>query len=97
MPPLPARYTPSRGKRFYRNGPEREDGGFNWLKCNWPPMESDDHYGATVALIGSGAAPDKYAGTAQAAAGVLRLKKYLAANPASHNSPQANGVVGGVL
>jgi squalene-hopene/tetraprenyl-beta-curcumene cyclase len=60
---------------------QREDGGFNWLKCNWPPMESDDHYGATVALIGVGAAPENYAGTAQAGAGVLRLKKYLAANP----------------
>jgi len=60
---------------------QRADGGFNWLKCNWPPMESDDHYGATVALIGVGAAPDQYAGTSQAAAGLSRLKEYLAANP----------------
>jgi squalene-hopene/tetraprenyl-beta-curcumene cyclase len=60
---------------------QRADGGFNWLKCNWPPMESDDHYGATVALIGVGAAPDKYALTPQAAAGILRLKEYLTANP----------------
>ena len=30
-----------------------EDGGFDWIKCNWPPMEIDDHYGATLAAIGA--------------------------------------------
>ncbi len=61
---------------------QREDGGFNWLKCDWPPMESDDHYGATMALIGVGAAPEGYAKTEKAAKGVAGLKKYLAANRA---------------
>jgi squalene-hopene/tetraprenyl-beta-curcumene cyclase len=60
---------------------QRDDGGFNWLKCNWPPMESDDHYRATIALIGAGAAPENYAATPQAAAGILKLREYLAANP----------------
>lgn len=60
---------------------QREDGGFNWLKCQWPPMESDDHFGATVALIGVGAAPGDYAATPAAVQGVKQLKKYLAANP----------------
>ncbi|HEX5103800.1 MAG TPA: squalene--hopene cyclase [Pirellulaceae bacterium] len=60
---------------------QREDGGFNWLKCNWPPMESDDHFGATVALIGVGAAPDDYRSTPAAVKGLEQLKKYLAANP----------------
>jgi squalene-hopene/tetraprenyl-beta-curcumene cyclase len=59
---------------------QREDGGFNWLKCNWPPMESDDHFGATVALIGVGAAPDDYRTMPAAVRGVEQLKKYLAAN-----------------
>ena len=60
---------------------QREDGGFNWLKCNWPPMESDDHFGATVALIGVGAAPDDYRSAPAAIKGVEQLKKYLASNP----------------
>jgi squalene-hopene/tetraprenyl-beta-curcumene cyclase len=44
-------------------------------------MESDDHFGATMALLGVGAAPEDYRETPEARAGVERLKKYLAANP----------------
>jgi squalene-hopene/tetraprenyl-beta-curcumene cyclase len=61
---------------------QKEDGGFRWLTCGWPPMESDDHYGVTIALVGIGAAPDDYASTPEAKKGVEGLKKYLAANPA---------------
>jgi squalene-hopene/tetraprenyl-beta-curcumene cyclase len=61
---------------------QREDGGFNWLKCGWPPMESDDHYGVTFAAIGVGAAPEKYAETPDAKAGLEKLRQYLKKNPA---------------
>lgn len=60
---------------------QREDGGFNWLKCNWPPMESDDHYGATIALVGVGIAPEGYADSPAAKAGIGKLISYLKANP----------------
>src|SRR5205085_7776528 len=40
---------------------QREDGGFTWIKCDWPPLESDDYYGATLAAIAVGRAPEKYA------------------------------------
>lgn len=60
---------------------QQADGGFDWLKCDWPPMESDDHFGATMALIGVGVAPDDYAQTPAAQAGVAKLRSYLAANP----------------
>ena len=60
---------------------QREDGGFDWIKCDWPPMESDDHFGATMALIGVGAAPENYRDMPQAKAGIEKLKGYLAANP----------------
>ena len=60
---------------------QKEDGGFAWLKCDWPPMESDDHFGATMALIGVGAAPENYRDTAEAKAGIEKLKGYLAATP----------------
>jgi squalene-hopene/tetraprenyl-beta-curcumene cyclase len=60
---------------------QREDGGFDWLKCDWPPMEIDDHYGATMAAIGAGAAPGDYAASPQARAGLDRLREYFAATP----------------
>ena len=60
---------------------QRDDGGFNWIKCNWPPMESDDHYGATLAAIAIGAAPDGYAKTELAQKGLEKLRTYLKANP----------------
>lgn len=60
---------------------QRPDGSWNWLKCDWPPMESDDHYGATLAAIGVGHAPDQYAQTPAAQAGMARLKKYFVTVP----------------
>lgn len=68
---------------------QREDGGFHWLKCNWPPMESDDHYGATVALIGVGAAPEDYARSPAAQKGIARLRDYLKNNPPPTTHHQA--------
>ncbi|MDG2469483.1 MAG: hypothetical protein P8M80_09410 [Pirellulaceae bacterium] len=56
---------------------QREDGGFDWLKCNWPPMESDDQYGAVMAAVGISAASDKYRSTPEAKAGLAKLKNYL--------------------
>lgn len=60
---------------------QRKDGGFDWLKCGWPPMESDDHFGATIALLGVGIAPEGYAKTPAAQQGVERIRQYLKANP----------------
>jgi squalene-hopene/tetraprenyl-beta-curcumene cyclase len=61
---------------------QRADGGFDWLKCGWPPMESDDHFGATMAVIGAGVAPDGYARTDAAKTGLEKLRNYLRTNPA---------------
>jgi len=60
---------------------QREDGGWTWLKCNWPPMEHDDHYGATLAAIAVGVAPLDYAQTELATRGMAGIRKYLKANP----------------
>lgn len=60
---------------------QRDDGGFTWIKCDWPPMESDDHYGATLAAIAVGRAPEDYAQTPAAVAGVKKLKQYFKENP----------------
>lgn len=61
---------------------QRGDGGFDWLKCDWPPMESDDDYGAPMAVIGVGVAPEGYAQTEAARAGLEKLRGYLKAHPA---------------
>lgn len=61
---------------------QREDGGFNWLKCGWPPMESDDDYGIAIAALATGAAPENYRETPAAQAGLAKLSAYLAKNPA---------------
>jgi squalene-hopene/tetraprenyl-beta-curcumene cyclase len=56
---------------------QREDGGFDWLKCDWPPYEHDDYYGAVFAALGVGLAPDGYARSEPADRGVEGLRKYL--------------------
>lgn len=61
---------------------QRPDGGFTWLKCGWPPMESDDHYGVSFAAVGVGLAPEGYAKSPAAVKGMQGIRRYLAANPA---------------
>ncbi len=61
---------------------QKEDGGWSWLKCDWPPMESDDHYGVTLAAIAVGCAPENYASTDAAQKGLDGIRRYLKQNPA---------------
>jgi squalene-hopene/tetraprenyl-beta-curcumene cyclase len=61
---------------------QRGDGSWNWLKCNWPPAEADDYYGVTIAALGTGVAPDRYAQTPAAQAGLAKIRAYLKSNPA---------------
>jgi squalene-hopene/tetraprenyl-beta-curcumene cyclase len=63
---------------------QREDGGFDWMKYNQPPSEIDDHYGVTMAAIGVGAAPDGYAETPAAKAGLNKIRAYFENNPPAH-------------
>jgi squalene-hopene/tetraprenyl-beta-curcumene cyclase len=60
---------------------QKPAGGFDWLKCAWPPYEHDDYYGAVVAAIGAGHAPDDYAKSPDAQAGLSRLRAYFAKTP----------------
>jgi squalene-hopene/tetraprenyl-beta-curcumene cyclase len=60
---------------------QREDGGFDWMKYDQPPSEIDDHYGATMAVIGVGAAPNGYAKTVAAQAGLAKIREYFKNNP----------------
>lgn len=60
---------------------QREDGGFTWIKCGWPPSELDDEYGAVLALIAVGVAPENYRDTEAAKAGVKKIQGYLEKTP----------------
>ena len=60
---------------------QREDGGFDWIKCGWPPSELDDEYGAVLALIAVGVAPDNYRDSEPAQAGIKKIQAYLEKNP----------------
>jgi squalene-hopene/tetraprenyl-beta-curcumene cyclase len=62
---------------------QRASGDWEWLtRCGWPPMESDEHYGVTLAAIATGAAPDDYAKTPAAQAGMTKIRAYLKNHPA---------------
>lgn len=59
---------------------QRADGGFSWLKCGWPPMESDDDYGIAIAALALGAATQSYQQTEEAQTGLKQLQSYLQKN-----------------
>jgi squalene-hopene/tetraprenyl-beta-curcumene cyclase len=61
---------------------QKPNGGFDWLKCDWPPLEHDDYYGAIVAALGVGHATDGYSSTAAALEGVKKLRVYFSKNAA---------------
>jgi squalene-hopene/tetraprenyl-beta-curcumene cyclase len=59
---------------------QKPSGEWDWLKCNWPPYEHDDYYGAAFAAVGVGHAPDGYAQADSAQEGLNRLRAYLRNN-----------------
>lgn len=68
---------------------QKKDGGIRWLKCAWPPMENDDHYGVTLAALAVGVAPEDYAKTEPAKKGLDGLRTWLIANPPQHTHHKA--------
>lgn len=61
---------------------QRKDGTWNWPKCDWPPFEIDDYYGAVLAAVGVGHAPGDYAMADSAKNGVEKLRAYFKTTPA---------------
>lgn len=68
---------------------QQKDGGLKWLKCAWPPMENDDHYGVTLAALAVGVAPGNYAKTPAAQKGLAQLQSWLKANPPQNRHHKA--------
>ncbi|MBX3414563.1 MAG: squalene--hopene cyclase [Pirellulales bacterium] len=61
---------------------QREDGGFSWKNCGWPPMELDDYFGIAMVALAAGFAPDDYQHTPAAKAGLEQLARYVHENEA---------------
>lgn len=61
---------------------QQKSGSWNWLKCDWPPMEHDDYYGAVLAAVAVGVAPQGYAQSTDAKEGLAKLRGYLRKTPA---------------
>ena len=82
---------------------QRDDGGWDWAKCGWAPMEVDDHFGVTLAALAVGIAPGEYAQSDAAKAGMEKVRRYLRSNrtPSLHHrimlawaSLRADGLMG---
>lgn len=81
---------------------QRADGGWHWLKTTEPPSATDDHYGVTMVAIGVGLAPEEYAKTSAAQAGLEKMRAYLKSHPPQHTHQRlmllwADHRVGGIL
>ena len=60
---------------------QQKDGSWAWNSHRLPPQEYDDYYGAVYAALGVGHAPENYAQSDAARAGLARLKAYFQKNP----------------
>lgn len=61
---------------------QRPTGEWNWIKCDWPPLEHDDYYGAALAAVVVTTAPGKYAESDAAKPGLEKLRAYFQKTPA---------------
>jgi squalene-hopene/tetraprenyl-beta-curcumene cyclase len=60
---------------------QAKTGEWDWIKCDWAPLEHDDYYGAVVGALAVGYAPGDYATTEKAKAGIEKLKAYFKKTP----------------
>jgi len=59
---------------------QQKEGSWTWNKHELPPLEHDDYYGVAFAAVGVGHAPDGYAQTDKARAGLAKIRRYFQAN-----------------
>jgi squalene-hopene/tetraprenyl-beta-curcumene cyclase len=60
---------------------QEASGAWEWIKCEWPPLEHDDYYGAVLAALAVGHAPGDYTSTEKAKAGLAKLRAYFQKTP----------------
>ncbi len=60
---------------------QQANGAWNWIKSDYAPLEHDDYYGAAFVALAVGMAPEGYAKTEKAKAGLEKLRGYFAKTP----------------
>ncbi len=60
---------------------QRTDGAWEWPFRDTPPLKVTEHYGATLAAVAVGMAPDDYARTPAARAGLDGIRRFLNTTP----------------
>jgi squalene-hopene/tetraprenyl-beta-curcumene cyclase len=60
---------------------QQDNGAWDWNRHQLPPLEYDEYFGAVFAALGVGIAPDGYAKSDGAKAGLAKLRDYLTKNP----------------
>ncbi len=81
---------------------QKPDGGINWLKVREAPQAVDDYWAVAMVALGAGVAPEDYAQTPKARAGIEKLRGWFKGNPAQTLHERglvlmAHSYVGGVL
>ena len=61
---------------------QRTDGSWEWPFRDTPPLKGTEHYGATLAAVAVGMAPDDYAQTPAAMSGLDGIRRFLIKTPA---------------
>jgi squalene-hopene/tetraprenyl-beta-curcumene cyclase len=61
---------------------QQANGAWDWNQHRLPPVEYDEYFGAVFAALGVGVAPEGYAQTDKARAGLANLRLYFKNNPA---------------
>ena len=74
---------------------QNPDGGVTWLHVGEAPYAIDDYYGVATMALGAGLAPDDYARTEKAGAGIEKLRGWFRSHPAG--SLLANAAIKGVF
>lgn len=64
---------------------QKRDGGIAWLHVKEAPQAIDDWWPAAMMALGVASAPDGYAGTSEAKAGIEKLRGWFRANPPKNN------------
>ena len=73
---------------------QKADGGWEWLKCGWPPLEHDDYYGAIVAALAAGHAPDGYARGQSARDGLRQASRLFPEDACPRPAPPDHAALG---
>ena len=72
---------------------QKPDGGWDWLKCDWPPCEHDDYYGAVFAALGGRGTLPAIMPAADSAQGLDACGR-TSGEPAARPAPQDDAALG---